>query len=157
MTFSFLLHPNRVETFAVARNVEDLAAAKITPMIPDDFTPDYSRRSSSWSARMPSSMADSKVSLNPGSLRLTTFLQSNIVLSFMPLQSSELITDRPSKMSKLIKDFEKKLCGELETFGIKACAVFKSRNASFIRDVPLYAVVGKHSVLIEVTPGKLNE
>ncbi|XP_061635716.1 vitellogenin-2-like isoform X2 [Phyllopteryx taeniolatus] len=117
-----------VETFAVARNVEDLAAAKITPMIPADFTPQSSKKSSSRSSRMGSSLTDDMSG------------------------SSELVSDQQSKMSKLIKAFEKRLCGEIETFGIKACTMIESRNAAFIRDVPLYAVIGKHSAFIEVTP-----
>nr|XP_057928817.1 vitellogenin-2-like [Doryrhamphus excisus] len=119
-----------VETFAIARNVEDLTAAKITPMIPAQVTSLLSRKSSSSRiSRMTSTLTDS-----------------------MPVSSEILSADQPSKMSKLIRAFEKKLCGEFETFGIKACTVIESRNAAFIRDVPLYAVIGKHSLLVEVQP-----
>ncbi|XP_054645281.1 vitellogenin-2-like [Dunckerocampus dactyliophorus] len=119
-----------VETFAVARNVEDLAAAKITPMIPAEVPSLLSRKSSSSRiSRMTSTLTDS-----------------------MSVSSEILSADQPSKMSKLIKAFEKKLCGEIETFGIKACTVIESRNAAFIRDVPLYAIIGKHSLLVEVQP-----
>ncbi|XP_061680337.1 vitellogenin-2-like isoform X2 [Syngnathoides biaculeatus] len=117
-----------VETFAVARNVEDLAAAKITQMIPADFRPQSSKKSSSRYSGMESSRTDDK-----------------------PV-SSELLSDQRRKMGKLIKAFEKRLCGEFETFGIKACTVIESRNAASIRGVPLYAVIGKHSAFIEVTP-----
>uniref|UniRef100_A0A8D3CJ51 Vitellogenin domain-containing protein n=1 Tax=Scophthalmus maximus TaxID=52904 RepID=A0A8D3CJ51_SCOMX len=98
-----------VETFAVARNVEDLTAAKITPMIP--------------------AQAQSA--------------------------SSEILSDLPRKIVnklKLPKAFEKKMCAVIETFGVKACTEIESRNAAFIRDCPLYAMIGKHAILVEVSP-----
>ncbi|XP_033477698.1 vitellogenin-2-like isoform X1 [Epinephelus lanceolatus] len=122
-----------VETFAVARNVEDLAAAKFTPMIPAEVAKRLSRESfSSKISRMASSLAGSMSA------------------------SSEIIpVDLPSKITrklKLTKAFEKKMCAEIETFGIKACTEIESRNAAFIRDCPLYAMIGKHAVLVEVAP-----
>ncbi|XP_049577313.1 vitellogenin 2 isoform X2 [Syngnathus scovelli] len=116
-----------IDTYAVARNVEDLAAAKITPMIPADYSP-QSQTSSSMYPRMASSMNDDKS---------------------MP---SELVIDPSGKTNKLFKIFEKTLCEKMETFGIKACVVMESRSAAFIRDVPLYHVIGKHSAFVEVTP-----
>uniref|UniRef100_A0A8D3DU92 Vitellogenin domain-containing protein n=1 Tax=Scophthalmus maximus TaxID=52904 RepID=A0A8D3DU92_SCOMX len=89
-----------VETFAVARNVEDLTAAKITPMIPCFPTQ------------------------NPSPF------QNNVVMFA----------------------FEKKMCAVIETFGVKACTEIESRNAAFIRDCPLYAMIGKHAILVEVSP-----
>ena len=72
--------------------------------------------------------------------------------------SSEIIpVDLPSKIASklnLPKAFEKKLCAEIETFGIKACTEIESRNAAFIRDCPLYAIIGKHVVMVEIAPGK---
>lgn len=72
--------------------------------------------------------------------------------------SSEIIPmDLPLKIvqqMKIPKAFEKKLCAAIETFGIKACTEIESRNAAFIRDCPLYAMIGKHAVSVEVAPGK---
>lgn len=85
-----------------------------------------------------------------------------MVTSVVVLQSasSEIIPiDLPRKIArqlKIPKAFEKKLCAAFETFGIKACTEIESRNAAFIRDCPLYAMIGKHAVLVEVAPGKLN-
>ncbi|XP_034085810.1 vitellogenin-2-like [Gymnodraco acuticeps] len=112
-----------VETYAVARNVEDLAAAKITPMIPAENATQVSRETS----KMASSSASSEI---------------------IPI-------DLPSKMASqlnLPKTFEKKLCAQMKTFGIKACTMIKSRNAAFIRNCPLYAMIGKHAVTVEVSP-----
>nr|XP_061832120.1 vitellogenin-2-like isoform X2 [Nerophis lumbriciformis] len=115
-----------VDTYAVARNVEDLAAAKITPLIPVELTSPVSRKSSS---RMASTLTKSE-----------------------SVSSEIIFGDVPSKMNKLIRIVEKKFCGESETFGIKACTEINSRSAAFIRDVPLYAVIGKHAALLEVRP-----
>ncbi|KAL3047365.1 hypothetical protein OYC64_021558 [Pagothenia borchgrevinki] len=123
----------KVETYAVTRNVEDLPAAKMTPMIPDALATQMSRETfSSKISKMASSLADSMSA------------------------SSEIIpVDLTSKMASqlnLPKPFEKKLCAEIKTFGIKACTEIESRNALFIRYSPLYAMIGKHAVTVEVSP-----
>ncbi|XP_018528704.1 vitellogenin-2 [Lates calcarifer] len=122
-----------VETFAVARNVEDLTAAKITPMIPAEVAAQLSRETfSSKISRMTSSRA--------GGLSASS--------EIIPVDLPRQITNR----LKLPKAFEKKMCAAFETFGIKACTEIESRNAAFIRDSPLYAIIGKHAVLVEVAP-----
>ncbi|XP_060889626.1 vitellogenin 2 [Labrus mixtus] len=101
-----------VETFAVARNVEDLAAAKFTPMIP---------------AEVPAQLAGS-----------------------MSESFESIPTVLPSQL-KLLKAFKKKMCAVIETFGIKACTEIESHNAAFIRHCPLYSMIGKHAVVVEVS------
>ncbi|XP_073332773.1 vitellogenin-2-like [Pagrus major] len=122
-----------VETFAVARNVEDLAAAKMTPMIPAEVATQLSRE-----------IFTSKIS------RMSSSLVGDMSAS------SEIIpVDLPRKIVsklKLPKGFEKRMCAVIETFGIKACTEIESRNAAFIRDCPLYAIIGKHAVSVEVAP-----
>lgn len=61
-----------------------------------------------------------------------------------------------SKISKvkLPRAFWRKLCVATQTFGIKACAEIESRNATFLKNTPLYAIMGKHAVNITVSPGK---
>uniref|UniRef100_A0A3B4XY36 Vitellogenin-2-like n=1 Tax=Seriola lalandi dorsalis TaxID=1841481 RepID=A0A3B4XY36_SERLL len=122
-----------VETFAIATNVEDLTAAKITPMIPAEAAVQLSRETfSSKASRLASTLAGGMSS------------------------SSEIISvDLPRKLAnslKVPKDFKKKMCAAIETFGIKACTEIESRNAAFIRDCPLYAIIGKHAVIVEVAP-----
>lgn len=72
--------------------------------------------------------------------------------------SSEIIpVDLPRTIAsqlKFPKAFEKKMCATVETFGIKACTEIESRNAAFIKNCPLYAMIGKHAVLVEIAPGK---
>uniref|UniRef100_UPI0037E7E08B vitellogenin-2-like n=1 Tax=Semicossyphus pulcher TaxID=241346 RepID=UPI0037E7E08B len=122
-----------VDTFAVARNVEDLAAAKITPMIPAEVQSQLSRETFS-----------SKISRMTSSLSGSMSASSEIIPVDLPREIA-------SKL-KLPRAFEKKMCAAIETFGIKACTEIESRNAAFIRDCPLYAIIGKHAVLVEVAP-----
>nr|AAZ17416.1 vitellogenin B [Morone americana] len=122
-----------VDTFAVARNVENLAAAKITPMIPAEVGAKMSREVfSSKNSRVASSLAGS---MSASSEIIPVDLPRNIA----------------SKL-KLPKAFQKKMCAAMETFGIKACTEIESRNAAFIRDCPLYAIIGRHAVMVEVAP-----
>uniref|UniRef100_A0AAQ5XUS7 Phosvitin n=1 Tax=Amphiprion ocellaris TaxID=80972 RepID=A0AAQ5XUS7_AMPOC len=116
-----------VETFALVRNVEDLAAAKSTPVLPADAAARRSRPSSRIS-RMASSLS----------------------------ASSEIIPDdvlrRISRKQKPFKPYEKKMCAESETFGFKACTKVESYSAAFLRDSPLYGIIGNHTALIKVKP-----
>nr|AAK15157.1 vitellogenin B [Melanogrammus aeglefinus] len=125
-----------VETFAIARNVEDLAAAKLTPMIPVKSNT-LSRET--FTSKIASRLASLTSSLGSG-------------LS----KSSEIIpVDLPENLIRKINlnaAFAKKMCGELKTFGIKACAEIESRNAAAIKDCPLYAVIGKHALILEISP-----
>ena len=57
---TFFPYCNSVETLAIARNVEDLAAAKITPMIPAPAAISFT---SKFTSNFASSMASSMVSL----------------------------------------------------------------------------------------------
>nr|SOX60631.1 vitellogenin Ab [Solea senegalensis] len=114
-----------VETFAVARNVEDLTAAKFTPIIPAE-------PAVQTSSKLASSIADD-----------------------MSLSSELISDDLPRKLVNRLKlpvAYEKKMCAAIEVFGIKACTEVQSRNAAFIRDSPLYAIIGKHAVMVEVSP-----
>ncbi|XP_054870728.1 vitellogenin-2-like isoform X1 [Amphiprion ocellaris] len=120
-----------VETFALVRNVEDLAAAKSTPVLPADAAARRSRPSSRIS-RMASSLAGGMSA------------------------SSEIIPDdvlrRISRKQKPFKPYEKKMCAESETFGFKACTKVESYSAAFLRDSPLYGIIGNHTALIKVKP-----
>ncbi|XP_056132380.1 vitellogenin-2-like [Lampris incognitus] len=124
-----------VETLAIARNVEDLAAAKVTPIIPAQKAPQLSREV------------------------LTSTLSSKIVSSLAGglSKSSEILpVDLPNKIIKKMKIikglFERKMCAQSETFGIKACTEIESQNAAFIKDCPLYAMIGKHALIVGVSP-----
>ncbi|KAM9831430.1 vitellogenin 2 [Neosynchiropus ocellatus] len=113
-----------VDTFAIATNVEDLGTPIITPMIPDKVATQVSSKLSKMSSGV--------------------------------ISSSEIILDDVSvevkKGRRHSTCFSKKICAVFETFGLKACADIDSHDAAFIRDSPLYHMVGKHSLVFEVIP-----
>ncbi|XP_056132378.1 vitellogenin-like isoform X2 [Lampris incognitus] len=118
-----------VDTLAVARNIEDLAAAKITPIIPAPMLEPLSRD------------------------RLTSRITSSLARSSS--RSSEMLdSDEAADIRHLIKTkvihFEKKYCAKLATFGVKSCLKVGSENAGFIKDTPLYKLVGKHIVTLSM-------
>lgn len=82
-----------------------------------------------------------------------------MVISVVVLQtrSSEIIPDDlPRKIANRLRSSKamKKKCAVFETFGIKACAEIESHNAAFIRDCPLYTIIGKHAVVVKISQGK---
>uniref|UniRef100_A0A8C3AJM4 Phosvitin n=1 Tax=Cyclopterus lumpus TaxID=8103 RepID=A0A8C3AJM4_CYCLU len=119
-----------VDTFAVARNVENLSNAKYTPIIPAALESQALRET-----------ITSKFSRMSASSEIIPAGQSSN-------NSSEL--RRPS-------DLKKKICSESKAFGIKTCTELKSSNIAFIRNCTLYHMIGKHSIMIDVSPGKLMD
>ncbi|CAL8271931.1 unnamed protein product [Arctogadus glacialis] len=109
----------RYESFAVARNIEDLLAEKLVPIIPAEILEPLIGSSS---------------------------------------KSSEIFSDMVSAMKPIIKSklarFEKKYCAKLAA--MKSCVKLESEDASFIRNTPLYQLIGKHvvSVVIKHVAGK---
>uniref|UniRef100_A0A8C3AM52 Phosvitin n=1 Tax=Cyclopterus lumpus TaxID=8103 RepID=A0A8C3AM52_CYCLU len=122
-----------VDTFAVARNVENLSNAKYTPIIPAALESQALRETiTSKFSRMASSLSNS---MSASSEIIPAGQSSN--------NSSEL--RRPS-------DLKKKICSESKAFGIKTCTELKSSNIAFIRNCTLYHMIGKHSIMIDVSP-----
>ncbi|XP_035508778.1 vitellogenin-like [Morone saxatilis] len=118
-----------LETFAVARNIEDLAAARITPIIPAKILQTISREI--LTSKSSSSVADSWS------------------------QSSEIIHEdvavKPIIKSKAAQ-FEKKYCAKAVAVGLKGCFKITSENAAFISDIALYKLAGRHSVALSLKP-----
>uniref|UniRef100_A0A673BW88 Uncharacterized protein n=1 Tax=Sphaeramia orbicularis TaxID=375764 RepID=A0A673BW88_9TELE len=72
--------------------------------------------------------------------------------------SSEIIPIYPPTYKhvekyRIPRSYKKKLCGGFKTYEIKACAQIKSRSAAFIRESPLYAVMGHHAFSVDVHRG----
>uniref|UniRef100_UPI0037E8BB2B vitellogenin-1-like n=1 Tax=Semicossyphus pulcher TaxID=241346 RepID=UPI0037E8BB2B len=117
-----------VETLAVTRNIEDLAAAKLTPIIPNKVLEPLSREI------------------------LTSKLTSSASASFAT--SSEIVHSDVEAARKILKpklaQFEKKYCAK--AVGLKGCIKVATDNAAFIRNIALYKLAGKHSVALSIKP-----
>ncbi|XP_028259820.1 vitellogenin-2-like isoform X2 [Parambassis ranga] len=121
-----------VETFAVARNLEDLPAARFTPVIPAEVAAQISRETFS-----------------------SKFSRMTSVVGGMSASSEIIPADLPRRVAnklKLHRTWDMKTCAALQTIGIKACTEIQSQNAAFIRDCTLYNIIGKHAVLVKVAP-----
>nr|XP_054608292.1 vitellogenin-2-like isoform X2 [Nothobranchius furzeri] len=117
-----------IETVAIARNVEDLAEAQITPILP--AVPLIRKNSTSINSVMSlpeNSSASSEI--------LSVNMRNPIINNF-----------------KLPRAFAKKFCIAAQTFGIKACTEIESRTATFIRNSPIYAIIGNHTVHAKMYP-----
>uniref|UniRef100_A0A4W6F862 Uncharacterized protein n=1 Tax=Lates calcarifer TaxID=8187 RepID=A0A4W6F862_LATCA len=114
-----------VETLAVARNIEDLAAPRITPII---------------SAQVLQSSISREI------------LTSKIVSSAS--RSSETISQGVplSIIKSKAAQFEKKYCIETVAIGVKGCVKVATENAAHIRDTVLYKLAGRHSVSLSFKP-----
>ncbi|XP_014794486.1 PREDICTED: vitellogenin-1-like [Calidris pugnax] len=122
----------RSKTFAVTRNIGDLAASKMTPVLLPEAVPDIMKMSfDSDSAsgetdnirdRQPAEdvSAENSFSLGHSSSRKEPFFQS--------------------------------MCSNASTFGVQVCIERKSIHAAFIKNVPLYYLVGEHALRMSFKP-----
>ncbi|XP_023280903.1 vitellogenin-like, partial [Seriola lalandi dorsalis] len=119
-----------VETFAVARNIEDLAAEKITPLIPAKVLQSISREI------------------------LSSKITSSASASWS--RSSEIISKDMAATKPTIKfraaQFEKKYCVKTVAIGMKGCIKVATENAAFLKDIALYKLAGKHSIALSFKP-----
>ncbi|XP_045904896.1 LOW QUALITY PROTEIN: vitellogenin-like [Micropterus dolomieu] len=112
----------QVETFAVVRNIEDLAGARMTPMIPAKVLEHVSRETAS-------SAASSSISSE--------------------ITHQDAAAARPIIQRRVAK-FEKKFCAKAVAIGVRGCFMVTTENANFIRDIALYKLAGRHSVALSI-------
>nr|BAD93695.1 vitellogenin [Verasper moseri] len=117
----------QVDTFAVARNIEDLAAARIVPLIPAKLMQPISRLSKHSSSAAASSSRSSEIIF-------------------------EDVAAAKSSVTPKATQFAKKYCSKAVAIGLKGCVKVATENAAFISDVVLYKMAGKHSIALSVTP-----
>lgn len=48
------------------------------------------------------------------------------------------------------------MCSNASTFGVQVCIEKKSVHAAFIKNVPLYYLIGEHALRVSFKPGKFN-
>nr|AVA30492.1 vitellogenin Aa [Scatophagus argus] len=119
-----------VETLAIARNIEDLAAPRITPLIPAQV-------------------------MQPISLEALTSKITSSAAASLP-QSAEVVNpvmaDAKPTINRKAAQFEKKYCAKAVAVGLKGCLKVATENAAFIRDIALYKLAGRHTVALSFTP-----
>ncbi|KAF1604184.1 Vitellogenin-1, partial [Eudyptes chrysolophus] len=122
----------RSKTFAITRNIGDLAASKMTPVLLPEAVPDI----------MKMSFDSDSASGETDNIR--------------DRQSAEDVSSRNSfafgQSSSRKEPFVQSMCSNASTFGFQVCIERKSIHAAFIKNVPLYYLVGEHALRMSFKP-----
>ncbi|NXB14165.1 VIT1 protein, partial [Rhagologus leucostigma] len=122
----------RSKTFAVTRNIGDLTASKMTPVLLPEAVPDIMKMS--FNSDSASGEAD-----NIGDRQ-----------SAEDVSSGNLFSSGHSPSRK--EPFVQSVCFNASTFGVQVCIEKKSVHAAFIKNVPLYYLVGEHALKMSFKP-----
>ncbi|XP_053841356.1 vitellogenin-1-like [Vidua macroura] len=122
----------RSKTFAVTRNIGDLAASKMTPVLLPEAVPDIMKMS--FNSDSASGETD-----NIGGIQ-----SAEDVSSGNPFSSG--------RSSSQKEPFAQSMCFNASTFGVQVCMEKKSVHAAFIKNLPLYYLVGEHALRMSFKP-----
>ncbi|XP_056211423.1 vitellogenin-1-like [Falco biarmicus] len=122
----------RSKTFAVTRNIGDLAASKMTPVLLAEAVPDIMKMS--FDSDSTSGETD-----NIRGRQAADDVSSGNAFSFGQSSSQK-------------EPFVQSMCSNASTFGVQVCVERKSIHAAFIKNVPLYYLVGEHTLRVSFKP-----
>ncbi|NXQ22875.1 VIT1 protein, partial [Peucedramus taeniatus] len=122
----------RSKTFAVTRNIGDLAASKMTPVLLPEAVPDIMK--TSFNSDSASGETD-----NIGGRESAEDVSFGNPLSFGHSSSQK-------------EPFVQSVCFNASTFGAQVCIEKKSIHAAFIKNLPLYYLVGEHALRLSFKP-----
>ncbi|KFV46604.1 Vitellogenin-1 [Tyto alba] len=120
----------RSKTFAVTRNIGDLTASKMIPVLLPEAVPDIMKMS--FNSESTSGETDNR-----------------------DRQSADVSSGKPfyfGHSSSPKEPFIQSMCSNASTFGIQVCIERKSVQAAFIKNVPLYYLVGEHTFKMSFKP-----
>ncbi|NWX52403.1 VIT1 protein, partial [Steatornis caripensis] len=122
----------RSQTFAVTRNIGDLAASKMTPVLLPEAVPDIMKMSfdSDSASGETDNIRDGWTAEDVSSGNFFSFGHS----------------------SSQKEPFVQSMCSNASTFGFQVCVERKSIHAAFIKNVPLYYLVGEHALRMSFKP-----
>ncbi|NXF79640.1 VIT1 protein, partial [Sclerurus mexicanus] len=122
----------RSKTFAVTRNIGDLAASKMTPVLLPEAVPDI----------MKMSFDSDSASGETDKIRDRQSAED--------VSSGDLFSFGHSSSQK--EPFVQSACSNASTFGVQVCIERKSIHAAFIKNMPLYYLVGEHALRVSFKP-----
>ncbi|XP_056353817.1 vitellogenin-1-like [Oenanthe melanoleuca] len=122
----------RSKTFAVTRNIGDLAASKTTPVLLPEAVPNI----------MKTSFNSDSASGESENIRDRQSAED--VSSGNPFSSGHSSSQK--------EPFVQSLCFNASTFGVQVCIEKKSVHAAFIKNLPLYYLVGEHALRMSFKP-----
>eukprot|EP00062_Callorhinchus_milii_P003407 gi/632940646/ref/XP_007885429.1/ PREDICTED: vitellogenin-like isoform X2 [Callorhinchus milii] len=123
----------RSQAFAFSRNIEDLAAAKITPILPT-------------AAEM------GMINRGFGLARNTSRDSIHVMARESPITVQQGTVCSAEEASNKRKPVEHKVCVESSTFGFEVCYQIKAKNTAFIRDSPLHKTIGENAFEVSIRP-----
>ncbi|XP_077133941.1 vitellogenin-1-like isoform X2 [Ranitomeya variabilis] len=123
----------RSKAFAVTRNAEDLAAARMTPIVAAGTEPNVLKQTFNPSA------------LSAGDAPRTEGKFSAEVLD----KENAYWSDQPHRRADS-RDFS--MCARTSHFGFQVCLEKNSSTAAYARNCPLYHVIGEHSLKLMFKP-----
>ncbi|OPJ77421.1 vitellogenin-1 [Patagioenas fasciata monilis] len=122
----------RSKTFAVTRNIGDLASSKMTPVLLPEAVPDIMKMS--FDSDSASGETDN-------------------IRDRQPAEDVSSGNSFPFGHSSSRKEpFVQSMCFNASTFGVQVCIEKKSVHAAFIKNVPLYYLVGEHALKMSFKP-----
>ncbi|KFQ15099.1 Vitellogenin-1 [Leptosomus discolor] len=122
----------RSKTFAVTRNIGDLAASKMTPVLLPEAVPDIMK--ASFDSDSASGETDNIRDRQPA--------------EDVSSGNSFSVGSSPSQKEPFVQS----MCSNASTFGVQVCVERKSVHAAFIKNVPLYYLVGEHALQVSFKP-----
>ncbi|NXJ61254.1 VIT1 protein, partial [Rostratula benghalensis] len=122
----------RSKTYAVTRNIGDLAASKMTPVLLPEAVPDIMKMS--FDSDSASGETD-----NIRHRQSTEDVSAENSFSFGHSSSRK-------------EPYFQSMCSNASTFGVQVCIERKSVHAAFIKNVPLYYLVGEHALRMSFKP-----
>ncbi|KFP51004.1 Vitellogenin-1, partial [Cathartes aura] len=122
----------RSKTFAVTRNIGDLTASKMTPVLLPEAVPDIMKMS------FDSDSASGK----------TDNIRDRQSAEDVSLGNSFSFGHSTSRKEPFVQS----ICSNASTFGVQVCVERKSIHAAFIKNVPLYYLVGEHALRMSFKP-----
>ncbi|XP_048457510.1 vitellogenin 3, phosvitinless [Rhincodon typus] len=122
----------RSRAFAFSRNIEDLASAKVTPLL------------SSGEFRM----MNRELNLAKNSTADKQRVMEKVLPLAIPQGAVCSAEDTPDVPSPTVRQ----ACAKFSTFGVQVCYKTSSENAAFTGNSPLYRIIGDKSIVVTVKP-----
>ncbi|RXN00829.1 Vitellogenin [Acipenser ruthenus] len=128
----------RVQAFAVSRNLQDLSERK-TPLLPDSAQVNIMKQRFTSQEQTP-------FQHEQGMSRLSSDQIQSAEVPYSEDQAQQEASAEPHNY-----------CAKATDFGIQFCFQGKSQNAAFIRNSPLYKIIGEHTAKVSLKPAHIEE
>ncbi|KAG2461597.1 VIT protein, partial [Polypterus senegalus] len=130
----------RSQAYAVSRNIEDLDAAKETPVLPDDAEADIL-----------------KEKFNAEVVASTERERAGRIARLSAEMMSQDLPNTGEHQSRRFSKSSVSFCSKAKNYGFQVCMESKSENAAYLRRSPLYQLAGHHVCKILLKPAHTSD